>query len=114
MNGSGFGMLSTFSMPDRIHRSASSGVRTSSRSTSGYQRRTRSPRVDFWLASKDSWLIPMTESPLVSARATHSIAQTWVTITTAPGAAARHSSLSSSALARIPARRAAWRRRSGR
>lgn len=35
MNGSGFGMLPTFSMPARIHRSASSGVSTSSRSTSG-------------------------------------------------------------------------------
>lgn len=57
--------------------------------------------------------MPMTVSPLVSARDTHSIAQTWVTITTAPGRAARNSSLRVSALARICARRAAWRRRSG-
>lgn len=69
--------------------------------------------MDFWLASNDSWLIPMTVSPLVSASATHSIAQTWVTMTTPPGRAARSSSLSCSALTRICARRAAWRRRSG-
>lgn len=55
----------------------------------------------------------MTVSPLVSARATHSIAQTWVTMTTLPGRAARNSSVSRSALARIFARRAACRRRSG-
>lgn len=47
MNGSGFGMLSTFCTPARIQRSASSGVSTSSRSTSWKKRRTRSPREDF-------------------------------------------------------------------
>ncbi len=61
--------------------------------------------------SKDSWLIPITWRPVRSACATHSIAQTWVTITTAPGAAARNSSVIRPAASRTPAARRASPRR---
>ncbi len=54
--------------------------------------------------------MPMTVCPPVPASATHSIAQTWVTMMTAPGRAAVNRAVSLAAWVRMPASRAARRR----
>lgn len=55
----------------------------------------------------------MTRSPVVSASPTHSIAQTWVTMTTAPGRAVAKSSESRPTACFLAAARAASLRRVG-
>ncbi len=106
MKGIGFGMKDASSRPWRIHRSASSRVSASIRSTSlsasAPARSARSPS-----STRRTWLMPMTVRPVVSASSTHSIAHTGVTITTAPGRAAWNSRVSLAACSRIPVARSA-------